>query len=100
MRLIVRPEAEADIGDAYAWYESQQPGLGQRFLTEMSRCITDIERQPLRFQRVRAEARRALLRHFPYAVFFVAAQDHIAIAAALHMARDPAAWQERVDRDV
>lgn len=100
MRLIVRPEAEADVGDAYAWYESQQPGLGQRFVAEMSRCITDIERQPLRFQRVRAEARRALLRHFPYAVFFVAAQDHIAIVATLHMARDPAAWQERVDRDV
>ena len=100
MRLIVRPEAEADIGDAYAWYESQQPGLGQRFLAEMSRSITDIESQPLRFQRVRAEARRALLHRFPYAVFFVAAQDHIAIVAALHMARDPTAWQERVDRDV
>ncbi len=100
MRLNVRPEAEADIGHAYAWYESQQPGLGLRFLAEMSRCITDIERQPLRFQRVRAEARRALLHHFPYAVFFVAAKDHIAIVAALHMARDPAAWEERVDRDV
>ena len=99
MRLIVRPEAESDIGDAYAWYESQQPGLGDRFLVEMSRSIADIERQPLRFQRVRAEARRALLRHFPFAVFFVAAQDHIAVLAALHMARDPAAWQERVDRD-
>jgi plasmid stabilization system protein ParE len=100
VRLIVRPEAEADIADAHAWYESQQPGLGQRFLAEMSRCITDIERQPLRFQRVHAEARRALLHHFPYAVFYVAAQDHIAIIAALHMARDPTAWQERVDRDV
>jgi plasmid stabilization system protein ParE len=100
VQLIVRPEAEADIGDAYAWYEAQQAGLGDRFLAEMSRCIADIERQPLRFQRVRAEARRALLRHFPYAVFFVAAPNHIAVVAALHMARDPAAWQERVDRDV
>lgn len=54
MRLIVRPEAEADIGDAYVWYELQQSGLGNRLLAEMSRCIADIERQPLRFQRVRA----------------------------------------------
>ena len=43
MRLIVRPEAEADIADAYAWYESQQPELGNRFIAEMSRCIADIE---------------------------------------------------------
>lgn len=61
MRLIVRPEAEADIGEGYAWYESQQIGLGARFLAEMSRCISDIEREPLRSQRVRDEARRALL---------------------------------------
>jgi plasmid stabilization system protein ParE len=100
VRLIVRPEAEADIRDAYAWYESQQSGLGNRFIAEMSRCIADIELQPLRFQQIRAEARRALLRHFPYAVFFVATQDHITVVAALHMARDPAAWQERVDRDI
>jgi hypothetical protein len=39
VQLIVRPEAEADIGDAYAWYEAQQAGLGDRFLAEMSRCI-------------------------------------------------------------
>ena len=100
MRLIVRPEAEADIGDAYAWYESQQVGLGERFLAELSRCIAAIEQQPLQYQRVRAEARRALLRRFPYAVFFAADQDHVVILAAMHMARDPAAWQERVDRDV
>ena len=37
---------------------------------------------------------------FPYAVFFAADQDHVVILAAMHMARDPAAWQERVDRDV
>jgi len=54
VRLIVRPEAEADIGDAYAWYESQQFGLGERFLAELSRCIAAIEQQPLQYQRVRA----------------------------------------------
>ena len=27
-RLIVRPEAEADITDAAVWYDSRDPGLG------------------------------------------------------------------------
>jgi plasmid stabilization system protein ParE len=100
VRLIVRSEAEADIGDAYAWYEAQQPGLGDRFMEEMSHCLTDIERAPLRFPQVHAEARRALLRRFPYAVFYVPAKDHVAVVVAMHMARDPASWQERVDRDL
>lgn len=100
MRLIVRPEAEADIGDAYAWYESQRSGLGQRFLDELSRCLDHIQSAPKRYQPVRNEARRALLRRFPYGVFFVTDERQASVIAVLHMARDPALWQERADRDL
>jgi hypothetical protein len=31
--LILAPEAEQDIAQAYAWYESQRPGRGEEFLT-------------------------------------------------------------------
>lgn len=31
-RLIVRPEAEAEMADAYDWYEDRVPGLGSGFL--------------------------------------------------------------------
>jgi ParE toxin of type II toxin-antitoxin system, parDE len=100
VRLIVRPEAEADIAEGYAWYESQQIGLGERFLSEISLRFSEIEREPLRFQRVRDEARRVLLRRFPYAVFFIQGPDYISVIAAIHMARHPAAWQKRADRDL
>jgi hypothetical protein len=30
--LIVRPEAEEDLGAAYEWYEDQRAGLGLAFL--------------------------------------------------------------------
>jgi toxin ParE1/3/4 len=29
--LIVAPEAERDIDEAYAWYESRRVGLGEDF---------------------------------------------------------------------
>ena len=29
--LIVRPEAEQDITDAYDWYDEQRKGLGDEF---------------------------------------------------------------------
>jgi len=100
VRLIVRPEAETDIAEGYVWYESHQVGLGERFVAEMSRCIAGIEREPLRFACVRDDARRALLRRFPYAVFFVVGQEQISVIAALHMARDPAIWQKRAASDL
>ena len=34
-RVVVQPAAAADIEDAYQWYESQQPGLGEQFLTAL-----------------------------------------------------------------
>jgi len=29
--LLIKPEASHDISDAYAWYESERPGLGKNF---------------------------------------------------------------------
>ena len=31
-QVLLRPEAEAEIGDAATWYEEQKPGLGREFI--------------------------------------------------------------------
>lgn len=31
-RLIIRPEAELDIQEAFEWYEAQTPSLGSEFI--------------------------------------------------------------------
>jgi hypothetical protein len=61
VRLIVRPEAEADIAEGYAWYESQQIGLGERFLSEISLGLSEIEREPITFRLLRRCTWRAIL---------------------------------------
>jgi toxin ParE1/3/4 len=30
--LIIAPEAQQDIDEAYSWYEDRRPGLGEEFL--------------------------------------------------------------------
>ena len=37
--LIVAPEAEQDIAEAYAWYEGRRFGLGEEFLSRVDACI-------------------------------------------------------------
>jgi plasmid stabilization system protein ParE len=96
MRLIVRPEAEADLLQAFSWYEDQQPGLGRAFMDEVSRCLNAIEHRPLSFAVVNAPSRRAMTRRFPYALFFVVGQEAISVVAAFHMARNPEALSQRV----
>ena len=46
--------------------------------------------------RVATEARRALLRRFPYAVYFTVDREELVVLAVLHVARDPSEWQRRV----
>jgi plasmid stabilization system protein ParE len=96
MRLIVRPEAEADLLQAFSWYEDQQPGLGRAFMDEVSRCLNAIEQRPLSFAVVDNPSRRAMTRRFPYGLFFVIGEDAISVVAAFHMARSPEALSQRV----
>jgi len=34
-RIIVRPEAENDLKEAFFWYEDKRQGLGHDFLLQM-----------------------------------------------------------------
>jgi hypothetical protein len=51
-RLVLRPEAESEILDARSWYDDQQPGLGQAFVTEVDRVLTGIVEHPLAYLHV------------------------------------------------
>jgi plasmid stabilization system protein ParE len=55
-RLIVRPEAEADIAEAAVWYESREPGLGLNLLSEVRSAIARAFKSPESFTRVRAKS--------------------------------------------
>jgi len=68
--LILAPEAEHDISEAYDWYEQRRPGLGEEFLSCVDACIQRIVRSPDLFAEVFLEFRRALVRRFPYAIFY------------------------------
>lgn len=89
MHLIIRTDAETDIALGYEWYEEQQQGLGAAFAEEISSTIAAIQSQPLRFPRVSRTLRRALVRRFPYGVFFLVRSDAIVVVAVIHLARNP-----------
>jgi plasmid stabilization system protein ParE len=95
-RLLVRSAAEADMADAALWYEARAVGLGAEFLRAVDVTLAEIQRMPQRFPVVHDTCRRALLRRFPYAVFFLPTTEAIHVIACFHASRDPKRWQERV----
>ena len=97
-RLIIWPDAEADLAEAAQWYEAQERGLGRQFMHAFRGATSILRRTPLHYQPVVEEARRVLLRRFPYAVFFEIHGSDVVILACLHTARDPEEWQRRITR--
>jgi hypothetical protein len=50
MKLVrLGPEAVAELADAAAWYESREPGLGDRLLGEVERMLPTLGDRPRSF---------------------------------------------------
>ena len=68
--LILAPEVEQDIAEAYAWYEARRAGLGEEFLSCVDACLAAICRLPEMQAAVHEQYRRRFVCRFPYAVFY------------------------------
>jgi putative addiction module component (TIGR02574 family) len=90
-RFIIRPRAETDIQAAFDWYESEQPGLGEEFLTSLLDRLETIRRFPESCPIVYRNIRRAVSR-FPYLVFYVVGPSQVSVLAVLYQSRNPADW--------
>lgn len=94
-RLVFRPEAEAEVLDARSWYERERVGLGVIFAVAVEATFTAILQNPLTYPRVKGDTRRALVRRFPYAVYFRPVDDEIIVLAVMHGRRSPRQWRSR-----
>ena len=95
-RIEVRPAAALDLEVAAEWYESQRNGLGDEFLTEADRLKSRIAENPRQFPVVYRDARRALLRRFPFAIYFRLLSNRALIVAVSDQRMNPSRWRRRI----
>ena len=93
--LTFLPEARDDIDAAYSAYELRQDGLGERFLAALKRTLGVITENPLLYGRVLEAVRAAVLRRFPYVVYYRDVPDEVLILAVRHGSDNPMIWQGR-----
>ncbi len=93
--LIIRPEAEAEISEAFDWYEERVLGLGSNFILNLDAAFHTILRNPLLYPVLHNNIRRSLLRRFPYQVLFIYEDNRIVVLAVFHSKRNPKHWKHR-----
>jgi len=94
-QIIVRVIAETDIIEAARWYEQRDQGLGTEFIRAVDACIAAIVRNPRQYPVVYENIRRALLRKFPFGLFFLIENGSIIVLACLHSKRHPSVFKTR-----
>ena len=96
-RIVLRPEAEADLLQARDWYGQEDSELAEAFLDSFDSTIARIEAMPELYAVALMNVRRGKLRRFPYLVYYRVFSDRIEVIGLLHGSRDPQVWQKRVD---
>ena len=92
--VVYRRTVGRDLASAFAYYEEQEFGLGERFLAAVNSSFDAIEHYPQMFAQVHREVRRALVSRFPYAVFYRVESACVVVLTVLHTARDPRLWPQ------
>jgi plasmid stabilization system protein ParE len=82
-------EAGNDLENAANWYEEQRRGLGSMFMLSIESKLAKILRSPEAYPKIDQNTRRALLRKFPYGIYFELVDDHLVVTAVYHSSRDP-----------
>lgn len=93
--ILISREARDDIAAAIGGFKDISPVLSDRFVAELERVYANVADYPQMYPVVYKNFRRALLRRFPYSVFYVVGNSMILIVGVMHQARDESTWKRR-----
>lgn len=96
MKLVVAPDAVAELQDAAAFYMLKaNVELGLAFVAEFERTANHVLANPMLGSVFRGNRRRYFLRRFPYSIIYQATTEELRIVAVAHHRRRPGYWAKR-----
>lgn len=98
MRVRFGALARLEFKQARAWFNRQQPGLGERFAAEVREAVGRISRMPRLCAVELGEVRKCVLPHFSYTLRYVLREDLVLVIVVAHQHRAPDYWIDRLDQ--
>jgi len=89
--LILKEGAHLDMLDAYHYYEQQQPGLGERFLSELQKRFTAISEHPEYYSYIDSKQllRDVDIDKFPFVIIYAITGQEVRVYAIHFTHRKP-----------
>ncbi len=95
-RVEFNPTARQEVADSFDWYEFRKAGLGNDFLGALDDCISLIRLHPEIAPVAFKNFRRALMKRFPFAVFYRVSSRVLTIYAVFHCSKSPLRLSKRL----
>lgn len=90
MRIEYHPALAGELSAVRDYYEARSVGLGIDFINKFEQQVLKIAERPMRWIVVRRDIRRALMKRFPYVIFFRwIEEDCIRVTVLKHEKRHP-----------
>lgn len=89
--LTFQHEARQELLNAYLYYEQQQSGLGERFLSAIEKRLEDLEKQPEYYSYIDQQQvlRDVAINHFPYVIIYRIVEKEVRIYSVFNTAKNP-----------
>jgi plasmid stabilization system protein ParE len=96
MKVEYHPAIAEELRDIVDYYNHCSDGLGVDFLTDFEQQIFRIVSNPERWVFVESDIRRALMRRFPYSIYFrVVSEQTLRVLIVKHQRRHPDYGEDR-----
>ena len=86
--------AAAEVENAISWYAQPEINQTSAFIQDLQLTESHLRTHPAFYQRVEGDVRRAVLRRFPYSLFFLIEQDQVVVLAFMHQHQRPRTREE------
>lgn len=94
--LVFRPEVRDEINEACKWYDQRLRNLGDRFLAAVELALESIQANPCACGLVHRDVRAALLKRFPYLIYYRIEASRIVVVAIQHGRQHSRRWKSRL----
>ena len=95
-KFVILADAEAQVSEAAIWYEQRNKASATKFVSAFRSALEKISDNPLLYQTIDNEIRRAPVAGFPYGLLYAVSDEEIIVLSCFHGRRNPERWRERL----
>lgn len=94
-KISTSSQTKKDIECILLWYLDKSKTITKKFLSDLEKTKSYIEKNPQKIQVRYANVRIAFLKKFPYGIHFILEDNTIQIIAVLGTSESPEKWEQR-----